>query len=96
MRSKGTGGRQPPVARRPLAGGASGARLDKWDAPKVAPLVAGDKCIPLHSLIEAQAQHPRDPEADLAEVRASWWRLHQAGVELPAEPGVIVIRGGRR
>jgi hypothetical protein len=47
-------------------------------------------------LFAALAQHPRDCEADLAEVRATWWRLRRAGAELPAEPGVIAIRGGRR
>ncbi len=47
-------------------------------------------------LAEALAQHPRHQAADQPEVRATWWRLRCAGAELPAEPGVIAIRGVRR
>lgn len=47
-------------------------------------------------LRELLAQHPRDREADLPEVRATWWRVRRAGAPLPAEAGVIVIEGGRR
>ena len=36
------------------------------------------------------------PPADhLIAARAVWWRLLSQGVTLPAEPGVIMIRGGR-
>lgn len=47
-------------------------------------------------LRELLAQHPRAREADLPEVRVTWWRLRRAGAPLPAEPGTIVIDGGRR
>jgi hypothetical protein len=32
---------------------------------------------------------------ELQELAAIWWRLSSAGAHLPAEPGVIVIDGGR-
>ena len=38
---------------------------------------------------------PRQMRPDeLAEVRALWWRLAAQGIRLPAEVGVIAMRGG--
>jgi hypothetical protein len=40
---------------------------------------------------------PEGLTADLPDVRATWWRLRRHYDErLPAEPGVILIRGRRR
>jgi hypothetical protein len=33
---------------------------------------------------------------ELADVRSVFWRIAAAGHRLPAEPGLIVIKGGRR
>jgi hypothetical protein len=35
-------------------------------------------------------------EPELRDVRAVWWRLRSAGVDLPAERGVVTLNGGAR
>jgi hypothetical protein len=35
-------------------------------------------------------------ESELQQVRAVWWRLRAAGVDLPAERGVVTLPGGAR
>ena len=58
---------------------------------------------PMRELIQAQAHPSADAVLELPKLqhdeialRSSWWRLcRHHGEQLPAEPGVIVIQGGK-
>ncbi len=43
----------------------------------------------------SQLRHRPIGPGELAALRAMWWRQAGAGHRLPAEPGVIVVVGGR-
>ena len=47
-------------------------------------------------LVEAGLRVRSASADEIAEARASWWRLSRGGLRLPAENGLIVINGGQR
>jgi hypothetical protein len=49
---------------------------------------------PTRSLDQGFTEFLSEPE--LRDVRAVWWRLRAAGVDLPAERGVVTLNGGAR
>lgn len=49
-----------------------------------------------HAALAVLEFNPEMPASDRTAVVAMWWRLRRRhGIDLPAQPGVIVIEGGR-
>jgi hypothetical protein len=79
-----------------LATNRSGAVGDGAGFKDVHSLAASDtlESTPTRPLDQGFTEFLTEPE--LQQVRAVWWRLRAAGVDLPAERHVIAVNGGAR
>lgn len=92
---------QPPPHEVRGARGTLGKLLASND-PKIIPASPNSKPRPfgpgelatLEALTERLAYGEVLPD-NLTELRRLWWELARQGIRLPAQPGVIVIHGGR-